>query len=325
MRIGDYTIFIQNPTQNLTLLTLLIVFTVLAYGFSVHLRGKRATNFGNMQTLRRTHSFRTFHFSPFILLFKILIIMLLFLLATDTLAIYESSAAIDTDYIILLDSSASMSLQDYPPSRLDVAKSIATDWVRLVPDTTRVGLVTFGSQIDLSVPLTFDKQQILRQISFASIDYESSGTSLDMALSYTVNQFDNYSTNSVILLITDGTSPISNNTIAQLVASNITVFAFGIGSVEQAEIELPEGFEDFSILDDFLVSYAVNETILNNLALQTAGVAYIVSDVTELADAINDATVRTIQVELNNGYYIVLLIAIMSIVELLLYARLGGL
>lgn len=284
----------------------------------VHARGKRATHFGNMTLLQKIHGYKRFHVSPIIFYVKIVIIIMLFLIATGSLQIFQERSSIDTDYVILLDSSASMAKADYSPNRLSAAKEISQDWLKSLDKETKIGYATFSQEITLEQTLTTKKNLISERIEQTEINYNVGGTSLDFALNHAAGFFDfGGDRQKAILLLTDAAEDVQDTTLATLRIQGIQVFAFGIGADETGIIN--EQYEDF------YADLAFNFSQLERVADITGGSAYRVENETSLALALEDATLAQIQVKLNSSYYIMILIAILSILELIFYAKLGGL
>lgn len=286
-----------------------------------YLRGKRATYFGNMKTLQRTHGYKVFHISSLVLIIKMLLIILLYLVATNSIMLKDYKPITNTDYILLLDDSSSMAKSDYQPNRLSSAKEIASKWISILPNSTRVGLVAFSTDIDVSTGLINDETILKDAVNNINIDYTRSGTNLDYAIEYSLDLFGDNERNKTILLMTDGTETVSNETLQSARESNIRIIAFGIGN----ENDLTT-YED--VPDEYLNSFNTldfNFTLLENLAEQTNGIAYKVTNEVELQESFNQATLEEVQISLDSGYYVTILIAIMSIFELLIYAKLGAL
>lgn len=311
----------QNPGQDLALLVILLVVTTLAYFVMKYLRGSRATYFGNMGTLKRTHKYKVFHISGLVLLVKVFLIVLLYLVATNSIMIKDYQPITDTDYVLLIDDSSSMAKSDFAPNRLHSAKTIATKWVDVLPNSTAVGIVGFSKNIDTNLDLTHDTDKQLEAIESIAIDYTRSGTDLNHALSHSADLLKNSKSNKTVLLFTDGTESISNDTINRIKFDNIKIIAFGIG-----DEDVIEQYDDIPV--EFRGSFnslAFNFTAMQELANNTNGKAYKVGNTVELEKSFNDATLEEIQVSLDSGYYVTILIAIISILELLVYAKLGAL
>ena len=325
-QVGDFTIRLSNPLENILLLTVLIIITVAAYFLMVYFRGKRASRFGNLTTLERVHGFKRFHISPMILLVKVLVVSLLFLAATDSIQVGRFQPVADTDYILLIDASPSMSQQDYNPNRLSAAKQISRDWISILPNATRVGLVAFSQDIEITVEPTFEHRRVREAIERIEIDYEKAGTSLDFAIAYAINMLNLTSKNRTLLLFTDGTSTVSNSTIRLAREHDVHIYTFGIGGEDVRTIDIEDVPEE--LRDDYDMLFgdlSFNFDMLEELARETGGRAYEITSREELAQAFQQVTYEMTRVNLNTHYYILILIALLSIFELIVYAIYGGL
>lgn len=286
-----------------------------------YLRGKRAAYFGNMKTLRRTHSYKVFHISSLVLLIKIGLIVLLYLVATNSIMLKDYKPISDTDYVLLIDDSSSMAKSDFEPNRLTSAKNIATRWIKILPNSTSVGVVGFSKGIDVTHGMSYDRQEQLDTIDEISINYSRSGTNLDYAIQYSTDLMEEAKRNKTILLFTDGTQDVSNDTIDEIKKNNIKLIVFGIGdnTINEEFADIPIEFRNsFNTLE-------FNFSKIEDLTNKTNGVAFKVSNSQELEDSFNQATLEEIQISLDSGYYVTILIAIISILELLIYSRLGAL
>ena len=77
-----------------------------------------------------------------------------------TLSLPQNKAAI----MIALDTSRSMLAPDVEPTRLEVAKGVIKDFLKLAPQDTRIGLVTFSESAAAVVPVTTDRVQLLERL-----------------------------------------------------------------------------------------------------------------------------------------------------------------
>ena len=296
----------------MVLLVLLMVLTALAYGLMIHFRGKRSVYFANSKTLEKIHGFKHHSVSPVILLAKFLIIFLLFLVATESVQLYTTQIADNTEYLIMIDVSSSMAVTDFDPDRLSAAKEIAQQWTGKVPSNSFVSLLSYSQGIQSSVPFTNDKSLIRDSLDNLSINYLNSTTNLDASLLEAFGTFSNR-TDKTVLLFTDSVDSIQTTTVSRAKNEDIRVLIFGIGS----QIE--------SLDTDFFETQSLNFTTMELLANQTNGDAFRVSSYEELSDALLVSTQRETQVALNSTFYVLILIAILSIFELVIYARFGGL
>ncbi|MFH1212237.1 MAG: VWA domain-containing protein [Candidatus Woesearchaeota archaeon] len=298
----------------------------MAYFVMAYIRRKRAVHFGNLSTLRKVHGIKRFDTSPLILVTKIIIISIIFLVATGSIEIRQQRPIMNQDYVFLLDSSSSMAAADFEPNRLSAAKQISKKWLSALPEETRIGFVSFSQDVGNAVPLTIDKGIIKNEIESVAINYSKSGTAIDYAINFGLEFFDKESQNKrIILLLTDGTEDVLPETVARVNALNARIFTFGIGenmtnesSGFLADEEIPEEFRNSFNAKEF------NFTKLQELSAKTGGKAFQISDSAQLTNALNEATLETVYVKLNTSYYVSILIALLSILELVIYAKLGG-
>lgn len=73
--------------------------------------------------------------------------------------------------VLSMDVSRSMLAQDVAPSRIDAAKAAAKEFVRVLPQGLKVGLVTFSSYATLIVPPTADHARVLDAIELLSTEF----------------------------------------------------------------------------------------------------------------------------------------------------------
>ncbi|MGH2372815.1 MAG: vWA domain-containing protein [bacterium] len=62
--------------------------------------------------------------------------------------------------VLIIDISRSMEESDIPPSRIEASKAAALEFVRRLPRSTQVALVSFGNYATLVVPLTLDRDRL---------------------------------------------------------------------------------------------------------------------------------------------------------------------
>jgi len=98
----------------------------------------------------------------------LLILQLLFLgaliLALARPFTWGSEASSGQVVILILDTSASMSAIDVPPSRLESAKALARQWVDSQPNSTRFTLITAGAGAQVLVASSQDRHQVHRAL-----------------------------------------------------------------------------------------------------------------------------------------------------------------
>jgi Ca-activated chloride channel homolog len=66
----------------------------------------------------------------------------------------------DATVLLTMDSSASMTATDVPPTRLDAAKSASSSFLDQLPERFRVGLVSFSSTVSVLEEPTYDRDTV---------------------------------------------------------------------------------------------------------------------------------------------------------------------
>lgn len=204
--------------------------------------------------------------------------------------------------ILAFDVSGSMSAGDLKPTRLDAAKTAATDFVQKQPDTVQIGVVTFSDGGFTTQAPTNDQGAVLTAINRLTVQkgtslahgIQSSLSAIDAAnnppLSLSTKQTPTATpspvpkgayTSSVIVLLTDGENnqdpgPLS---AAQTAADRgVRIYTVGIGSTAGTTIHV-NGFTVHSQLD---------EPTLQQIAQMTDGTYYNAQSVEDLNTIYNN-------------------------------------
>ncbi|MBR9676841.1 VWA domain-containing protein [Candidatus Woesearchaeota archaeon] len=251
----------------------LIVF--LHFYFLRHSK-KRALKFGNFNAMRRVqgHNIVSKNLTP---LFFLLIIVTLLIFALSQATFWFKTSVSSTDYMILLDSGASMNARDLTPDRYTIAKQIAVD---LVTDLqgSKIGFLSFGgTMLEHSAPTT-DKTKLLNLIENAKIS--NTGTDLGQALIFGAEQFRDSNNSRVIILLSDGHDTVgiplaTGLNVAQ--EEHVKIFSVGIGSVEGGNfLNVPESQGLISKLNEKnlqTLSNATQSQYININSVETMGLA----------------------------------------------------
>lgn len=145
------------------------------------------------------------------------------------------------DLMLAVDLSGSMEEQDFfinkqPVDRLTAAKSVAADFIgRRLGD--RIGLILFGTQAYLQVPLTFDRKTVETLLNEAVIGLAGDKTAIGDAIGLAVKRLAGQPSQSrVLILMTDGAntagevSPLKAAELAK--AERLKIYTIGIGADE---------------------------------------------------------------------------------------------
>lgn len=140
------------------------------------------------------------------------------------------------DIFLVVDLSRSMDTPDVAPSRLERTKLLLSQLIDQCKGN-RMGLLVFGEEAELRVPLTYDHQALLSQVyNLSTRQMPTSSTNLWTALDLVVEKFQGSSQANqvaqVALLFTDGEhfGPPSPTTAQALRQAAITFLWVGVGT-----------------------------------------------------------------------------------------------
>jgi Ca-activated chloride channel family protein len=172
-----------------------------------------------------------------------------------------------------MDVSGSMGARDIPPSRLDVSKEVAEQFVLNRP-VDRIGVVIFSGEAFSLVPLTTDKNMLVTEIrALQTARYLADGTVIGEGLATAADRLsESQSMSKVIILLTDGKEdPPETRLIDPLTALEIAkskgvkVYTIGMGAapsliVERTSTRPGQKNAAFDFLDEELLQRIANET-----------------------------------------------------------------
>lgn len=188
------------------------------------------------------------------------------------------------DLMLAVDLSKSMQEVDFVVdgervNRLLAAKRVVGDFIdQRVGD--RLGLVLFGSQAYLHVPLTFDRATVKQLLNESVIGLAGPSTAIGDAIGLTVKRLRHSdSTHKVLILITDGANTagaIEPLRAAELAAAaGLTIHTIGMGADEMIVRRLFASFR-------FNPSRDLDEETLRAIAERTGGRYFRARDAAEL-------------------------------------------
>ncbi len=165
------------------------------------------------------------------------------------------------DIILAMDISKSMTDKDFNPTRMDVAKKVAKDFVQ-GRKNDRIGLVVYAGQAFTMCPATTDYPMLIRKIDEANTDMRiARGTAIGVGLGTAVTRLrDEAISSKVIILLTDGSnnagdiSPIEAAHLAKM--KGIRVYTIGMGQ------------KPSKIINPYGVSKEVDENSIDEATLQ---------------------------------------------------------
>ena len=322
-------IIIEIPYKSLGMLLALIGLTILSYFLMTKLRRKRVMKFGNFQTLRRVEGYKKLLPSPLLLVFKIVVITLLFLVATESIQLNILKPVANTDFVLAIDSSQTMLFPDYEPNRLEFAKSIAKKWLSELPAATKISVIKFSERAIPVVPLTTNFFEVEKGIESIEVDLNASGTAIGDALTLASSILSTSNKQRFVILITDGKNNIGkslNESLKDLKEKHVVVYAIGIGSTPKTK-ELFEELKQIAKerkLNLNLSLPELDEKGIKFISEQTGGKYFVVTNESGFEESFKDIIIRNERIPLNSDYYILLFISILLILELYLFSIFGA-
>jgi Ca-activated chloride channel homolog len=177
------------------------------------------------------------------------------------------------DIVLCMDVSGSMGSKDILPSRMEVAKEVAEEFVRGRP-VDRIGLVIFSGESFTQCPVTTDRNTLITQIqTLESRRYLKDGTVIGEGLATAVDRLsESEGKSKVIILITDGkedppdTRLIDPLTALEIAKSrNVRVHTIGMGALPSTIVEVtghkdPKKNPNIDFIDEELLRKIANET-----------------------------------------------------------------
>lgn len=294
---------IFNKPLILLLFFLLPVLVILHYYFFQHNK-KKAIKFSNFSAMKRVTGVKLITKNTSQLILRLVTLSILILAFSQPTIWYDSDVSI-TDYVIVIDSSASMTSIDVLPNRLQVAKQAASSFLSKLDAKTKIGVVSFSGVSFVKTPMTTDESKILNAISNIEIEL-SGGTDIGAALITATNLLTTEQKTKSIILITDGSDTAgifvdesTDTALTYVQANNIIVHTIAIGS----------GLSNVGYLQDIGLPALYDRESLKRISTATGGTYYEVKSTAEIASAFSDIENKTEEgsdkFELYNLFFII--------------------
>lgn len=298
-------IVFRNPFYLWTLIVIPII--ILAHFISLKYSKKRAIKFVNFIALARV-SEKVRLSSNFFVLFLRVIVFIAIVLAIAGTTLYYNGERVDADYVIAIDSSASMLAEDFSPTRFEATKESAISFVENLPAYSSAGIVTFSGTSYVQQPLTIDKNLLkfsLRELEMVT----SGGTSIGDAVITSTNLLMNSGKPKVVIVLTDGRSNLGigvNTAINYANNNNVIVNTIGVGTEEGYFVDIGEQIGPLG----------VNTEELEKIATSTGGKFYHPQSNEELDNVYNEiALSKKTKVSIDLTLFLLLFILAMLVIE----------
>jgi len=219
----------SHPMYLFLLLIIPLIFIIHFY--SLGNRKRVALKFANFDAIARIKGIDFFS-KNITILFLSLFIVLLITFAISGFTVHVFKEASSFSFVIAIDSSQSMEADDMLPSRLEVSKQTAIDFINTAPIGGKIGIVSFAGGSYIDQDLSTDKEEIKTSIDGIILS-TFGGTDLYEAIITSSNLLQNEK-NKAIILLSDG--QINVGTVEDAVdyanKNNIIVHTIAIGTKE---------------------------------------------------------------------------------------------
>lgn len=231
-------------TAYANLLILLNGLVILLFLYARRKKKERVMQFGNFETLKKVSGGNFIRSDDLIMITRLLAITTLLIGLSSPVIIQEVMGS-NTDFVIALDSSASMFTDDIDPTRFEAAKDVSKDFVSQLGNSSNVGLISYSGNVNEEQSLTSDTKLVETRIDRLNIGDEG-GTATGDAVASSVSMLIGSERPGTVILVTDG-----RNTVGQSINEsadfaqrhNITVNTIGIGDSQN------EDQENFGFID----------------------------------------------------------------------------
>lgn len=180
--------------------------------------------------------------------------------------------------VLVIDSSGSMSAQDFNPNRMESAKTSAIEFINQLDVNDNVGVVSFSDSTRIVSFLTNDKDKAIEKTQSITA---SGGTAIGDGLAMGVDMVTSIpNKKKLVIFLSDGeqtTGQISiDDAITYAKSEDVTVYTIGVGSKNKVTL----GYDWFG-----RPQYAtLDEASLQNIANSTGGKYYRATDSLSLSE-----------------------------------------
>lgn len=293
--------YITFTHQKYLFLLLVIPFFILIHVLSLRSTRRKALSFANFEAISRIKGIELFSKNITTLFLSVVIIFLL-IFSISGLTLHTQATASSFSFVLAIDSSRSMEAKDMNPSRIEVAKQVAKEFVDASPATTRIGVVSFSGNSYINQDITENKDLVKDAINGIEISLIE-GTDIYEVLITSTNLLKNEESRAIILL-SDGQLNVGELDKAVQYANDNDVF------IHTIVVGTKEGGKT-----TFGVS-KVDEDALKALSYNTEGEFFNATNKATLSDSFNKAlklTKKKVSVEL--APYLLLTSLVLFLVE----------
>jgi len=235
----------------------------------------------NFEAIRRVTGEKTLTKNIGVLTVRVVLIACIILAVAGTTFWYKGPIS-DNDFVIAIDTSASMSAQDIRPTRLDAAKEYADNIITGLNSKSSFALLSFAGTTFIETEMIDNKDTMIKAINSLESS-NTGGTDIPGAIITGTNMLLAASKGKTIVIITDGSNTVSafmsdslRNALDYADKNQVVIHAIGIGTESGPLGYLPEYYN---------VSAVYNENTLFEISNRTRGKYVHIQSKSELDSA----------------------------------------
>ncbi len=295
---------------NILLLMTGLVLLVFMYGYTK--KKERTMKFGNYETLQKVAGGNILRADLLLAVTRVVAISAL-LIGLSSPVLVQNVQGAETDFVITLDTSASMFTGDVEPNRFEAAKDISRDFVGELGNSSQVGLISYSGDVIEEQGLTNDLSLIRAGIDNVEMG-EVPGTATGDAVASSASMLLSSEKNKSVVLVTDGTNNRGQSIeeAAEFASRhNVTVNPIGIG-----EADVEDDDEEGLIQGEEATRASfpnLNQDELLLLANQTGGEASFVTSRDGLEAAFIELEEQEVETDISR--YFILLAGVLLILD----------
>lgn len=264
---------------------LLVPLFIFIHFLSLSSRKKKALGFANFDAIAKIKGVDFFSKNIILLVINLLIITSV-VFSLSGLTFHTEMKSSSFSYVLAIDSSQSMEASDFPPTRIDVAKNTAKNFIDFAPPDVRIGVVSFSGATKIESEMTENKDDLRRAVKGIQTT-NLGGTDINEVVLTSANLLREEIQKSLVIL-SDGQMNVGNIDEAIYYANknNVVIHTIAMGTLTGGETSV-----GFSKLD---------EDTLKSLAYSTGGNYTDVVNEAKLQDAFSDIfkyTKRKVSIE----------------------------
>jgi Ca-activated chloride channel homolog len=213
---------------------LVIPLFIFIHFASIKVKNRKALKFANFDAISRVTGVDLFSRNIVVMILSCIILLILVFSISGT-KLHMMKEITEFSFVVAIDNSNSMTADDFKPNRLEFSKKLSKELINLLPEETRIGVVTFGGYSFIKQDLTKDRANINSKIDL--IDFSGvGGTNFYEVIVTSSNMLHNEEGKS-ILLLSDGQANADEleEAIRYALEKNLIIHTVAIGTDKGGE------------------------------------------------------------------------------------------